>query len=370
MKTTLLTSLKGNMGFKAGEGFIPTPFKWAKPSSWPELRQITPEGSISLLLCDKYPALNFSAACTGGYKVLIDDELYASYESGSLCNINIADISSSGILAAYPEPLTLHIVKICPQNESGAISSFRCMAADTSVKEEHGILWAHFNIGGTINLYLAFSRSNMEYTNPLLEAVTARDNLIKVSSIQETFYSCSKLKYLPVFDFSYTLSSISATFHSCGLLKEVSFKNSLLSNVYNAFNNTLEMEKINFAEPQWDKLQTASEFMVNLPKLDMPMLDLTEALILESVKCYGNSQTRMNGFKGLLVSENASFIGSSPQIKVDYTGLDRAALKALFESLPQVSAGQKISVIGTLGADELTEEDLALATDKGWEVLL
>lgn len=370
MNTSLLTSLKGNMGFKAGEGFIPTAYNWAKPSSWPELRQTTPEGSVSLLLCDKYPSLNFSAACAGGYKVLIDDEVYSSYDSGSLCNINIADISSPGILADYPEALTLHTVKICPQNANTEISSFKCMAANASVKEEHGILWAHFNIGGTINLYLAFSRSNMEYTNPLLEAVTARDNLLKVSSIQETFYSCSKLKYLPVFDFSYTNSSISATFYSCSLLKEVNIKNAMLSNVYNSFTNASEIEMINFSDPQWDKLQTASEFMVNLPKLDMPMLDLSEADILESVKCYGTAQTPMNGFKGLTVSSEAKFTGSSPQIKVDYTGLDRAALKTLFESLPQVSAAQKISIIGALGANDLSEEDLAQATDKGWEVLL
>ncbi len=370
MKTALVTSLKGDLAFTAGEGFIPTPFKWAKPSSWPELRQITPEGSISLLLCDKYPALNFSAVCTGGYKVLIDDELYAAYDSGATCNINIADISSNGILTDYPQALTLYTVKIVPQSESGEISSFRCLAADSAVKEEQGILWAHFNIEGTINLYLAFSRSNMEYTNPMLTALTARGNILKVSSIQETFYSCSMLKYLPAFDFSYTASSISATFYSCALLKEVTIKNAMLSNVYNSFTNASEIERINFSDPKWSKLQTASEFMVNLPNLDMALLDLSEADILETVKCYGNSQKPMNGFKGLLVSEAAGFSGSGPQIKVDYTGLDRNALKALFESLPQVSAGQKISVIGTLGANELTEEDLALATDKGWEVLL
>ena len=370
MRTSLITSLKESLKFKSGCGFLPTNYNWTKPACWPELRNITPNGSISLLICDKYPYLDFSASCTGGYCVTIDGNMYALYDSGAPCHIAISDISSLGILSDYPEALTLHTVNITPRNAGGRISSFKCFAADTGIKEEQGILWAHFNIEETINLYLAFSRSNMEYTNPMLTAVTAKNNLIKVSSIQETFYLCSMLEYLPAFDFSHTPSSISASFYLCSKLKDINLQNTAFTNMYNSFTGAQEIEKINIFAPKWDKLQTASEFLVNLPKLNIPILDLSEADLLESVKCYGNSQTPMSGFKGLLVSNKAKFNGSAPQIKLDYTGLDKKALKSLFESLPQVYDSQKISIIGAEGTTDLTQEDIASATDKGWEVLL
>ena len=76
----------------------------------------------------------------------------------------------------------------------------------------------------------------------------------------------------------------------------------------------------------------------------------------------------MDGFKGLRVSNQAPFSGSTPQINVSYTGMDRAALVQLFNDLPTVSGGQVINITGCTGSADLTEDDKSIATNKGWDI--
>ena len=55
---------------------------------------------------------------------------------------------------------------------------------------------------------------------------------------------------------------------------------------------------------------------------------------MEKVAVNGTVDRKMAGLKGLLVSQNAPFTGSSPQINASYTGLSKSALVSLFESVP------------------------------------
>jgi hypothetical protein len=48
----------------------------------------------------------------------------------------------------------------------------------------------------------------------------------------------------------------------------------------------------------------------------------------------GTAANAMTGIKGITVSNEAPFTGTSPQIDIRYTGLNRAALVNLFKSLP------------------------------------
>ena len=83
----------------------------------------------------------------------------------------------------------------------------------------------------------------------------------------------------------------------------------------------------------------------------------------------GSSTSRIDGLKGLLVSPEAPFDStSSPQLDVSYTGLDRMALVNLFNSMPTVTDSQVCNITGCNGAADLTAEDLAIATGKGWTV--
>ena len=64
------------------------------------------------------------------------------------------------------------------------------------------------------------------------------------------------------------------------------------------------------------------------------ILDLSNLSKMEKVAVNGTVNRKMEGLKGLLVSPNAPFTGSSPQINVSYTGLSKSALVSLFESAP------------------------------------
>ena len=111
-----------------------------------------------------------------------------------------------------------------------------------------------------------------------------------------------------------------------------------------------------------------TSFITNAKSLKDFVLDLSYAGKLKTFGVYGNSSNRVDGLKGLLVSQNAPFTGSSPQINVSYTGLDQNALVALFNSLPTVTAGQIINITGATGASALTAQQLAIAINKGWTV--
>ena len=64
------------------------------------------------------------------------------------------------------------------------------------------------------------------------------------------------------------------------------------------------------------------------------ILDLSNLSKMEKVAVNGTVDRKMEGLKGLLVSPNAPFTGTSPQINVSYTGLNKSALVSLFESVP------------------------------------
>ena len=64
------------------------------------------------------------------------------------------------------------------------------------------------------------------------------------------------------------------------------------------------------------------------------ILDLSNLSKMEKVAVNGTVDRKMEGLKGLLVSPNAPFTGSSPQINASYTGLSKSALVSLFESAP------------------------------------
>ena len=64
------------------------------------------------------------------------------------------------------------------------------------------------------------------------------------------------------------------------------------------------------------------------------ILDLSNLSKMEKVAVNGTADRKMEGLKGLLVSPNAPFTGSSPQINASYTGLSKSALVSLFESVP------------------------------------
>ena len=111
-----------------------------------------------------------------------------------------------------------------------------------------------------------------------------------------------------------------------------------------------------------------SDFITNASNLQSTDIDLSSNNTITKLDVYGTSDYRIDGLKSLLVSNEAPFTGTSPQINVSYTGLDRDALVDLFNSMPTVTNNQTIDITGCLGTSSLTNDDKAIVTNKGWTI--
>ncbi len=367
-----------------------------KPSSWPNISRNVRENSIRLLVDNRYP-LGFSATCNGGYYVNIDGEYYQDYSSQA--HFSMADWSqytdTDGYIIDYPIGASkAHIVDIYPQNEGNNITTFNCSRVADSGYEEQGVLWVHFNIENSIAIGWLLNKYSY-YKNWLTTAITAKNNILK-GDVYFTFYDCKSLEYVPLIDGSnisspaenffagceklpkITLKNINikqytpACFNNCKELKQIKFDNVSVTgtNINNFFKNCYALTQLpNFVN--WTNVTSAKDFLTEATNLSDTVIDASAARGLKAIGCHGSSTNFMSGLKGLRVSSQAPFNdGTAPQINVSYTGMDRTALVTLFNDLPTVTGGQIINVTGCTGANDLTDDDKAIATAKGWTVTL
>lgn len=343
-----------------------------KPSDWNDIRVDCPADSIALYAAHSadysdYDNLGFAATCTGGYKVFIDGTQYGStYASGTQCSITW---STSGITTGdditTPSALKAHKIWIEPATEGNNITDFTgARVVSGSGYEDQGILWVHFNIDTSIHFQLGEENS---YHSKRINAITAKNNTINISRFQQSCHSCPDLSYTPVFIGPQEEISCYSAFSYCSKLQKLNFKNikvRALGNTFFACPSLLKLPKIDFSGAVF-----ANRFVVNATSLKDTIIDMSSATGLRIVGIYGDSTHRINGLKGLRVSNEAPFdYATPPQINVNYTGLDRNALVQLFNDLPIVSAGQIISIVGATGASDLTADDEAIATAKGWTI--
>ena len=381
LQNSLLTDLK--IGKKSG-------FK--KPSTWPDIRKNAKNGHIYLLVDDRYP-IGLTATITGGYSVDIDGKHYEDYNSQA--QFSMADWSeytdTEGYSINYPtNAVKAHIIDIYPQNLGNNIIAFSCKRIAPSGAEQQGVLWAHFNLINSISVELSGYYSQ----NKILEAITSRENILHLSNLNKFVYTCSELTYCPLVECDNNTIAISESFPSCFKIKQVTINNAVItSNASYSFHNCNSLEKISFKNvdtsliTSWERFFSGCSKLKELPKglkfnsatnmtnfllnnasLQNTVLDVSAATGLAKIGCYGDSSHFMTGFKGLRVSSSAPFSGTSPQINISYTGMDRNAIVTLFNDLPTVTDGQIINITGCTGSESLSEDDVAIATDKGWTV--
>ena len=394
MESTLNKPLVGNLVYsllgRSSSG------GWSgKPASWPDIRKNLIPNSIRLLADERYP-LGFTASATGGYTVKIDGEVKGTYASGAQCSIPQTDWPNTGYPIDYPTGAeTAHIVDIYPTTEENNITAFKCSRVAASGTEAQGVLWAHFNLTNAIML------DEMLYndvTNELCTAITAKSDKITLTSIygwssgiNRTFANCSSLEYIPSLITRSGQKTYWEAFKGTQIKKVKLSQGKTSTDSYGLFQSCQQLEKIssNFTIvptertflncqslkqlPTLDSTSSTnmSDFIVNAKSLKDTVLDVRDATGATRIGCFAQSSDYfMNGFKGLRVSNQAPFDSWSPQIDIRNTGLDRDALVQLFNDLPTVTNGQIINITGTTGTADLTDDDKAIATDKGWTITL
>lgn len=389
--------------------------EWQKPADWIDIRSGALENSVYFLVAHSkptesegvysvatYPEARYIAnvSNSGTYDVYVDGIKVATTASTSATLIDWATLYNNGTLQGgydvmYPSEKTTHVVRITPSDSNNTLT--RIVTSSTSSHRNQGNLWIHLQLSNTIAIYrLCGQDSNT--TNPILEAVTAKNNKITyevdssyqpIRGLYEAFYA--HLKTIPELESSAPVSRETShrDFESV-LAKKVVVKNNPETLTFGAIRG-FKGEIIEFENPitLQDDNQTNSSItgITNLKRLPListkykgTNISITDAYNLEpfvidesfndirkKLVIYGNSSHSI-ALKGLIVSSLAPFDGVASQISVAYTAMDRTALVRLFNSMPTVSDGQVINVTGATGANDLTADDLAIASGKGWTV--
>ena len=338
-----------------------------KPADWSDIRKDCPANSIALYAghpadYSEYDNLGFTATCTGGYNVFIDGVQYGTtYASGAQCDITW---STSGITTGdditTPSAMKAHKIWIIPATEGAEITAFKCMRVAASGNEEQGVLWAHLNLTNTINLTRDFAYDGGN-NNPLMEALTAKNNLVKVNGLSVCFYNNTSLSYVPTIDGQNNTMEIYGLFYRTAI-KKVDIKNLKFAEGSIAFYSCYNLEELPKGIDYSDATNMSYFLFYNYALKDT-VLDVSAATGLTRIGLNGAT-----GIKGLRVSNQAPFNSSEPQIDIRETGLDRTALVQLFNDLPTVSDGQIVNITGTAGESSLTTDDVLIAVNKGWTV--
>ena len=384
--------------------------EWQKPADWIDIRSGAIPNSIYALVghsadystCDN---CGFKVTLTNAahsFNVYIDNNLYGTYTSGTSVTWSWSTLAlTSGSTTTTPAAFNTHIIRITPTTSEGVFKKFE-VVKKSSNREVQGWLWVHFaieEIGGV-------ALQNYPNIKPTyLTAVTALgNNLHLTGNNQQCLLGgafdlggdiSQNLAYLPTIEVD-NLTTGAGMFNFSGPLKKAKLVVNGTFRIasggrmsYFCGHDGLEELDINkpiivsepagaaFREsslkrlPSMDVSATTDldNFLTLNTKLEPTVLDFSTAKLLKKVGCYGSSTKRMTGLKVLLVSNEAPFDNATaPQINVSYTGMDRAALVNLFKSMPTVSASQVCNITGATGAADLTAEDLAIATNKGWTV--
>lgn len=328
----------------------------------------------------------------------VNDVFYENEGSGTFTGGNEIYPSTTGNIITTPSLLKAHKIWIEPATEGADITAFKMQRVASSGREAQGLLWAHFNTNNVINLQSGFADYNTYY-EPILLSITSKKNVLNVSKLPrfgqgaDLSSYADNVEYLPVFDLNNNSSTAEAFLNllTTANLEEVTIKNGTITsqntmamnatklkkintknvtfsgNKYQSFKNCQSLEEL--PELSWTSVDNATDFLTNAKGLKNTVLDTRGSTALKKIGCYGTSTYFMTGFKGLRVSSSAPFNhGTSPQINISYTGMDRQALVTLFNDLPTVTNGQIINITGCTGSENLLPEDVEIATNKGWTV--
>lgn len=368
---------------------------WQQPSDWINIRSAAISNSVYFLVGHKsdysqyrYFGFNVIISNSGTYDVFIDGLKYTTSNSDTATTIDWQTLAlQSGWDTVYPEALHTHIIRITPTVDTDTITAiYPYYAANL------GLLWAHFNIKNAINISKFLYNSDL---NPVMhcylcQAITS-NNVLKLQGSMTDAFRDNKLNFLSILDLNNSSIDFSQAFaDSDSKLKYIKIKNGTISGNY-IFNQAHMLESIitenvtiignnyNFNSayrlkqlPSIIDFSSSTDlypFLTEDSNLTNTVIDLSNNTTITRLGIYGSPTYPMYGLKVLILSNYAPFNSvNSPQLNIAYTGLNRYALINLFNSMPTVSSSQVCNIKGCIGTKDLTTEDIAIATNKGWTV--
>lgn len=348
-----------------GDTYVTTP--------WLDISVSMPEagtGESLIFASDEFSYLNF-------YSFLADLQELRIINSGFS-----TDLFSSYIPLSSLKKLSVNAQSL---ESLGYLKNFEAM--EEVYLEVPNLLFAPFNLDSwersslkklVIGDLLTNSISNFFRGLKALEEAQIGD-MPFVTEASSVFYDCTSLKKVTLGQ-TPSLTNVNGMFERCVSLVEAPFfDTSNLEEFSSCFTYCDSLESI----PQYDLSSVTymyETFYECYSLKNIPPLNLSS---LESVSSPFYYCSSLYSFPEISLSESAIDIStffdrcSSLQQSglsqvfsdIDYVGclLGRAALVEIFNNLGEAEA--TINIEGNYGAADLTAEDLAIATDKGWTVL-
>jgi len=201
-----------------------------------------------------------------------------------------------------------------------------------------------------------------------------------VEDMSEMFYECSALRQVPLYDTS-NVTTMESMFSGCKSLVSVPLfdtrRVTTMRSMFSSCSALASLPPLDLrALESMEGMFSSCYGLVTLPLLN------TEAVTTMAYcfsGCYGLLNLpalmleRVSDFNGCFSS--CSSLAAAPLQRVSATisflscALSRSAILAIFHNLATVGGGQSIDIGDNHGARELTTDDLAIATAKGWTVL-
>ncbi len=189
-------------------------------------------------------------------------------------------------------------------------------------------------------------------------------NTSKVTNMKEMFYNCYSLTTAPKMDTS-NVSSMEKMFYNCYALTTIpQYNTSVVTSMANMFQNCYSL--ITIPQMNTSKVTAMGNMFYNCREIThINKLDISKLLSTSLMFMSCNSLSKIS-FGGETIA------GGTTTIAITDSFLSRTAIVELFSSLPTAanSAKPKLTLTGNPGVPDLTDEDKAIATAKGWTLTL
>lgn len=181
----------------------------------------------------------------------------------------------------------------------------------------------------------------------------------KVIYMSSMFNECQNLRTIPQFN-TPNLTTVDSMFYECNSLENVPlFNTSNVTSFDSMFYNCVNLTSI----PQFDTSKVTSMYqmfykcisLTSVPKLDATSL-ASGTRIFDSWSDYFTKFTDFGGFTNLKVNLDLHYC----------TALTKESLLNVFNEAADVTASPKTMTLGTTNLNKLTDEEKAIATNKGW----
>ena len=311
-------------------------------------------------------------------------------------------------------------IKIIPSNEEqvkeGSFNKVTVVGDENLKAENINKGTAIFGVEGTAKTtgikitnasYLFYNRARLEYLNEFLalcENVTNMnsmfyycDNLTNldlsdldtsnVTNMNYMFQNCSKLEHLNMKNFNTSkLTELRYTFSGCESLQSLDLSNFETSNVTNFYEMFIRCKKmVNLNVSSFDTRNATNvtgmfRDCISLVSLDLSNFDLSKVSSVSSFLTGLSALENLKSFKNLGKAYTTKSQNSS-SYKLDLSGsplLTHESLMDIINNLYDLNLSYNVAnggtlyrqalVLGNTNLAKLTADEIAIATNKGWNV--